>query len=856
MAAGNSIDALRIAVSLGQTHAGGLISGDDLRQLALGLPVAEAHQSNAPRAGIVLKGVTIEGRVNLDNASSLHCGPVVPLEFHGCTLIGGFSGEHSHFGRLSFSNCVFVNDPKAGNPDEQCLIPTINLSGAQLNRRLDMEGVKPQSDDDWLWIEASGLHVGGGINLSSAQLRAPPSSLLKEGQSRTALNLILAEIDGDLAFDEGSSAEGELKLRGIKVKGDFWLDSAKLKNAGARALFLQGAKIDGFLSLQPFEKERKIEFECEGLIDLTALKVGRSLSCTHARITGNIKATDLSIGDDLYIHAQVKGSINLSHVIVGGSLDLSKLQMRRQESGAGKGVQPPNASHPEPTLSLNEGRIGRALRLAPGKDVAGVCFPEGGTADLTGLVCDTLEDEIGQRWGQQARLKMNQFSYSRTGWLSEAEQRSDGRCDPEPHRRPSQTMLADWLRAKWAEGHGPLRWLPPSARLRRGGYWAPWQLRRNWIHQQSAVQRRDSVTLARHVFHERDYCPQPFEQAVRVARAEGREDFATHFEMLKQRIEWGFFNRQVRWWFGFAGILLAAAWLVFHQPSHPDGVYNWALFWGTMATLAVTLFLMVGASAVHAALCRSFGLKNEMVSHALTWMAFFLPVLLLVAHTVWWDEPFHLLVAALIFVLIRFIAVFAHALMRFGFGYLRRPVRAVITLIVAFLIGWWGVHIANVHNMLVIAIEPNASAVSVDPHAHYPEAHDETGPVQLPGSLFVASEGQVRRELSCAATISEPLYALDVLIPIVDLGEEHRCEVRRIAEHRPPSRPQRRIVHPDRLGIAQLIESVPDLPFNNHRFWWWMKALYAVCGWIFVSLAILTFAQVNKAHGEPAHREK
>ncbi len=846
----DSVEAARLCKNVedGGPHAGGIISAGTIRRLALSLPIGDATQCTPTPAGIVLRGVTIDGRVDLDHIASSNRGPIIPLEFQGCTFLGGFSGVHSHFSRLSFKGCFFVDDGTVLDPDSQRPLPTIDLSGAKLDRQLDMREVKPKAGHDLLWIRAPGLCVGGGIEWSGCRLRAPSSSPEEgAGRAEAALDLTLAEIRGDLSFDEGSSAEGCLKLRGTQIHGDFWLDSAKLENPGKPALFLQGARIGGFLSMRPRDDSNRDVFRCQGSIDLTGVEVGRSLSVQKAMLEGDLRAPDLTVRDDLFLHACVRGKINLEHVTVGGSLDISDLQIGPPVTS--QPSDPKDRSSPKKpimALVLKDGRIGRALRLAPGDKDAGHRFQASGTVDLTGLTCDTLDDEIGQRWGKSVRLQMNQFIYRRTGWLQE---------DEEEERRPSHKMLGSWLLAKWAEGHWPFAWLPRIPRLRKDDYWAPWQLRRNWIHQQSKMRKRDPVSIARHAFRERDYHPQPLEQAVRVARAEGREDFATHFEMLKQRIEWGFFNRLVRWWLGFAGIALGTLWLILHQPPRADGSFDWWLFGWTILALGVTLTLMVRASSVHSGLCR-LGLNPGPFSQVLTWMIFFLPVLLLIVHTRWWNEPFQFIVAFLIFLTLRFTGVLAHGAMRFGFGYLRRPVRAIVTLIFVFLIGWWGVHAANVRNMLVVNAEPIATVVGTDSHARYPDDHDATGPVELAGSRRELSEEDVAREISCAAVLSEPLYALDVLVPIIDLGEERRCEVRRVAEHREPPRQLRPVVDPNALSIWQMWARVPDLPLNDHRFWWWMKALYAIAGWIIVSLSILTFAQVNKTHAEPPTEHK
>lgn len=796
------------------------ISAEVVRHIMLGLPLfrrgiwpfAPARACATTGAGVSLSGALIDGRVELAAVIGAQGGPLYPLEFRDCIFEGGFCGAHAHFSRLSFKNCAFVDCGDRLDPDSGRPLPTLDLSGAKLDGDLDMRGVRPEPRGRSLaWIRAPGVRVDGRIDLSGCLL-STPAAPADDGADRPedAVDLSLAVIKGDLVVRQGSELRGRFKLRGARIEGDFWLDGAKLINPGVRteALFMQGAEIGGFLSLACAAPDRP--FECHGNIDLTATEVAHSLIVRKASIRGSIRAPDLVVRDDFFLHAETSGVIDLEHMTIGGSLDLSDLQV---EAGAAflPAADPaePGNSEPKPALNLKDGRIGRELRLTPSKWGGRVRLA--GAVDLTGLTCDTLDDEVGRAWGRSVCIRMNHFVYRKTGWLPDW-------LRVHLDERPSHHILSDWFLARRAEGHWPLNWLWRTARLERDDYWEPWQLRRNWVYQQFDTKKRDPVSIARHTIDEPDYRPQPFEQAIRVARAEGREDFAVHFEMLKQRIEWRLMNRMVRWWLGFTGIALGTLWLVLHQPLRAGAFDRWLVGW-TLAALIVTLLLMIRATTVHRGVLRLLKRDPGPLSAAATWMVFFAPVLLLVGHSPWWSQPFHFLVAALIFAAIRFVSVFAHAAMRFGFGYLRRPIRAVVTLILAFLLGWWGTEIARTRDMLVVEDTPAAGQG--------------------------ATRGRPVAEVSCADQLSAPLYALDVLIPIVDLREESRCGIRR----RPaPGRP---VHNPGKMSIYGIWEVLPDLPLNDNRFWWWMKAIYAIIGWFLVSLAILTFAQVNRARADP-----
>lgn len=438
------------------------------------------------------------------------------------------------------------------------------------------------------------------------------------------------------------------------------------------------------------------------------------------------------------------------------------------------------------------------------------------TISFENLSCDVLDDEAGRNWGDGIRVQMNQFVYRRARWhLRTYESKSSFR------------RIADWWRTIEAE------WLWPSwlnlGRTRDSlrnsdDYWEPWQLRRNWIYRQFEAEP-DLVSISRHKVREFEYRPQPFEQAIRVARAEGREDYATHFEMLKQRIEWRLANRRIRWPLAFLAIFAAYLWL-WHIRGH-SWTADMALLW----IWGVMLFV----SSIRKGVAKRLPAGSKWLSKwVVVPLLFALPALLVYFGEGWWLDPLHFFIALLIFASLRLVSVFAHFVMRFLFGYLRRPVRAIVSLIAAFLIGWWGVSEANDRQLLVVDANPVAGLVGDGSNSALIGSEREDNP------KLVASD------IHCGDRISEPLYALDVLIPLIDLREENRCEVGR-ADTAPRALPG----PPPGSGLTGLRDAVPALTVHDEGFWAVMKALYAVAGWFLVSLSILTFAHINRAPREP-----
>jgi hypothetical protein len=79
----------------------------------------------------------------------------------------------------------------------------------------------------------------------------------------------------------------------------------------------------------------------------------------------------------------------------------------------------------------------------------------------------------------------------------------------------------------------------------------------------------------------------------------------------------------------------------------------------------------------------------------------------------------------------------------------------------------------------------------------------------------------------CHNSIDPALYALDVFIPLVDLRQEAKCEM------------DWAIDAPAKNN--SVANSTADLEIELYRY---AKTVYALSGWMLISLAILTFSGV------------
>jgi len=432
-----------------------------------------------------------------------------------------------------------------------------------------------------------------------------------------------------------------------------------------------------------------------------------------------------------------------------------------------------------------------------------------GEVDLTDLSCDTLDDGGGRFWGKKLKFRLDRFVYRQATWVND----------------PPDSGFRNWVRRHvnrliaeraWPGLIDRFGW--KETRLQGEDFWAPWQIRRNWIYQQFRLEP-DLSSPTRHRIEQSEYRPQPFEQAIRVARNEGREDFAANFEILKRRIEWSLFSRRSRRLLLMIGIAAALAWLLLRGGPH---------FVTVAAMASLILLVLIGTRPrsdkypFSAWLARAL-LAATVAAGTTAWLAW--------RDAESWERARDFAIAILILVGLRYISTVSDWLMRNLFGYLRLPINAIVSLIAAFLLGWAAVDVANDRGMLVIDVEPVASVVMRS-------ASDRRVYVGTPRG------GPGVHNVACGTEIDEPLYALDVLIPLIDFRQENRCEVGRAIPFDADETNERK-------PVAYLVELLLGPILDSEGFWSAAKALYAIAGWFLVSLSILTFANANRPRGEP-----
>jgi hypothetical protein len=157
------------------------------------------------------------------------------------------------------------------------------------------------------------------------------------------------------------------------------------------------------------------------------------------------------------------------------------------------------------------------------------------------------------------------------------------------------------------------------------------------------------------------------------------------------------------------------------------------------------------------------------------------------------------------------------------FRYGLSPARAIATFLFCILIGFAGTHHANVNHLLVKGSSTAATSLRDLPKG--------------PEALIPSSKSRGGSDLECGSSINELIYAVDVFIPLLNLHQEERCDIRSAADRdRTPTEAYRNSPRGRWGRIGSFVEDWKVWP----PAWQFFKFFYAICGRVISSLMLLT----------------
>ncbi len=153
---------------------------------------------------------------------------------------------------------------------------------------------------------------------------------------------------------------------------------------------------------------------------------------------------------------------------------------------------------------------------------------------------------------------------------------------------------------------------------------------------------------------------------------------------------------------------------------------------------------------------------------------------------------------------------------RVMFRYGLSPLRAALSVFIIWVLGSFVVSELSQHQMLEAAITKVALAA-------------QASPGRKPTMIVLQGMPGVKPDVPCGDEIQPPLYAFELLTPILNLHQEGRCGLR------------------DDPDATVFNRQWPSLAFLSRGwFWEYAKALYMLLGSVISSLAVLTFSGIAR----------
>ena len=240
----------------------------------------------------------------------------VPLRLIGARIMGSLDLGHVRVARPLFVECCYFDE-------------SIELSGAHLAWLSLRHCAAPAIIGHGLRLEGD-LDLGGAaigcVNLFGAEIKGQVwlnGTHLGPAGSGFALNAPQVVIGGGMYCNGGFSAQGGVNLYGASIGVTLEFSSAKLESPGGRALRAPGLIVGADLHLAP-------DFVSTGSIDLFGAEVKGQIWLNGARLGGDavghgLSAPLLKVGGGMYCRNGFvcDGGMNLFGAAIGSTLEFA-----------------------------------------------------------------------------------------------------------------------------------------------------------------------------------------------------------------------------------------------------------------------------------------------------------------------------------------------------------------------------------------------------------------------------------------------------------------------------------------------------------------------------------------------------
>lgn len=250
---------------------------------------------------------------------------------------------------LICDECTFDTAPRF----VESSMHTVRITKSQLpgfnGARMQVSGILNLAEsqiEHGLWLDR--VRVIGEISLGGTSIQAD-----RYGVALTADGM---SVDGNVEFNAGFHASGEVRLRGARITGALILKDATIRNPGGKAIHARGLAVGGLFTAKRLITEGEFRLangHVNDLIDFTAanlsnpggialggrgLIVGGAIWCGGGfRSDGEIRLRASKIGDNITLSDAIVGTLELDRAEIG-DLDATGLSATGELSLAGATV--------------------------------------------------------------------------------------------------------------------------------------------------------------------------------------------------------------------------------------------------------------------------------------------------------------------------------------------------------------------------------------------------------------------------------------------------------------------------------------------------------------------------------------
>jgi hypothetical protein len=268
--------------------------------------------------GMRIRGAHIEGALDLTDCTGPEGTPLPALVLEGCDIPDTIDLSHARLARVSVADSRITHIRARGARIEGTF-DFSRVSSYESSTNNDKEGIA--------WIDADDARIEGSVDGRGAQLRAPtarPASDIPSGGRHYALQLSNCHISGRINLIDGFRAIGGVTFVDSEILGEVWLRGAVSAGEGD-AFRAQSTRFRSLLALDE-------GFTAQGQVTLLSAKVAGDLQCTDA--TFNYRAVERSeialsvelteIGGRVNLHnTKIFGNCSLNNTKIGGDLILT-----------------------------------------------------------------------------------------------------------------------------------------------------------------------------------------------------------------------------------------------------------------------------------------------------------------------------------------------------------------------------------------------------------------------------------------------------------------------------------------------------------------------------------------------------